>query len=179
MDITEAKIKLVSDTASKLKAFCSLTIDGEFVIRDIKVIEGSSGYFVAMPSRKLTDHCPKCRAKNHLRASYCNECGGSLRPNRMSHDEHGRAKLHVDIAHPINAACRGRIQTCVVEAYKKELAVSTQPGYKSASDADDSAEPEPDADSESGVTAPAESAVVSPPQAGSTGEADGFSRGIC
>ena len=41
MEITEVQVKLVGDTTDRLKASCSITIDGEFVIRDVKVIEGT------------------------------------------------------------------------------------------------------------------------------------------
>ena len=137
MNITDAKIRLVSDKAEKLKAFCSITIDNEFVVRDIKVIQGTHGCFVAMPSRKLMDRCPSCGGKNHLRAAYCNECGGRLRANRMSHDDvSGRAKLHADIAHPINSACREKIQECILQAYENELQRSRQPGYVPSQDYD-------------------------------------------
>ena len=60
MEITEVRVKLVSNKDDRLKAFCSITMDNEFVVRDIKIIEGSGGYFVAMPSRKMSDHCEKC-----------------------------------------------------------------------------------------------------------------------
>jgi stage V sporulation protein G len=136
MQVTEVKVKLVSDKADKLKAFCTVTIDGEFVIRDIKVIKGTRGYFVAMPSRKLMDRCPSCGGKNHLRATYCNECGGSLRADRVPHDHDGRAKLHADIAHPINQGCRDRLQDGIIEAYEQEVERSKQPGYVPVSDDD-------------------------------------------
>jgi DNA-binding cell septation regulator SpoVG len=42
----------------RLRAFCSLTFDDTFVVRDVKLIEGNDGLFLAMPSRKLADHCP-------------------------------------------------------------------------------------------------------------------------
>ena len=57
MEITEVRIKLVENAAERLLAFCSITIDGAFVIRDLKLIGGPSGPFVAMPSRKLCTHC--------------------------------------------------------------------------------------------------------------------------
>ena len=53
-------------------------MDNEFVVRDIKIIEGTNGYFVVMPSRKMSDHCDKCGGKNHLRAKYCNNCGAGF-----------------------------------------------------------------------------------------------------
>jgi stage V sporulation protein G len=110
-----------------------MTIDNQFVIRDIKVIEGIGGYFVAMPSRKMSDHCEKCGAKNHLRARYCNNCGASLHENRSKKDFKGRMKLHADIAHPINADCRKRIQEKVISAFKAEVEKSKLPGYKPVS----------------------------------------------
>jgi stage V sporulation protein G len=66
--ITEVRIKLVAENNERLMAFCSLTLDNAFVIRDLKIIEGTKGLFVAMPSRKLTDRCGRCGCKNHLRA---------------------------------------------------------------------------------------------------------------
>src|SRR6187455_123303 len=102
MEITEVRIKLTEDSDDRLQAFCSITFDDCFVIRDLKIIEGTNGPFVAMPSRKLTSHCPQCGSKNHLRSNFCNECGQKLNANRAPLDEDGRAKLYADIAHPIN-----------------------------------------------------------------------------
>ena len=72
MEITEVRVRLVKDTNDRLKAVCSVTLDGEFVVRDVKVVEGTNGLFVAMPSRKLSAPGPKCRTQNHLRANHCN-----------------------------------------------------------------------------------------------------------
>ena len=134
MEITEVRIKLMEEAGERLQAFCSITFDDCFVIRDLKIIEGTSGAFVAMPSRKLTAHCPQCRSKNHLRASYCNQCGLRLKEDRAPKDEDGRAKLYADIAHPINSTCREMIQERVIKAYYEELDRSHQPGYVSSYD---------------------------------------------
>jgi stage V sporulation protein G len=130
MEISEVRVKLIANKDDRLKAFCSVTMDNEFVIRDVKVIEGAGGLFVAMPSRKMSDHCKKCGGKNHLKAKFCNNCGAKLPNNRARKDAKGRVKLHADIAHPINASCRQRIQETVIEAFKKELEKSEQPDYK-------------------------------------------------
>ncbi len=54
MKITDIRMrKMLNDT--KMKAVVSITIDEEFVIHDIKVIEGEKGLFIAMPSRKSAD----------------------------------------------------------------------------------------------------------------------------
>lgn len=134
MEITEVRIKLMEEAGERLQAFCSITFDDCFVIRDLKIIEGTSGPFVAMPSRKLTAHCPGCKCKNHLRAAFCNQCGGRLREDRLVKDEDGRAKLYADIAHPINSACREQIQERVVREFQAELERAKQPGYVSSYD---------------------------------------------
>jgi stage V sporulation protein G len=127
--ITEVRIKLMEDNNERLLAFCSVTFDDMFVVRDLKIIEGSKGSFVAMPSRKLTDRCPGCGCKNHLRARYCNQCGGKLDEDRAVRDADGRAKLHADIAHPINSSCREIVQGAILKAYQQERERSKQPGY--------------------------------------------------
>ncbi len=134
MEITEVRIKLMEDSDDRLQAFCSITFDDAFVVRDLKIIEGSSGPFVAMPSRKLTSHCPHCGCKNHLRAAHCNQCGGRLKENRALRDHEGRAKLYADIAHPINSECREMIQRRVIAEYQEELERARQPGYVSRYD---------------------------------------------
>jgi stage V sporulation protein G len=134
MEITEVRVKLMEDSDDRLQAFCSITIDDCFVIRDLKIIEGSSGPFVAMPSRKLTSHCPQCGAKNHLRSSYCNHCGNRLKEDRSLRDQDGRAKLYADIAHPINSQCREMIQKCVIDEYRAEQERAQQPDYVSRYD---------------------------------------------
>lgn len=129
MVITEVRIKLVEENNERLMAFCSITLDNAFVIRDLKIIEGTKGLFVAMPSRKLTDRCAHCGSKNHLRARFCNNCGHKLDENRASRDVEGRAKLHADIAHPINSSCREVMQSAIIKSFNEEKDRSKQPGY--------------------------------------------------
>jgi stage V sporulation protein G len=129
VEITEVRVKLMEEPGERLQAFCSITFDDAFVVRDLKIIEGASGPFVAMPSRKLTAHCPHCGCKNHLRGLYCNQCGGRLKEQPALKDEDGRAKLYADIAHPINSACREMIQKRVIQAYEDEKSRAKLPGY--------------------------------------------------
>lgn len=136
MEITEVRIKLMEDSDDRLQAFCSITFDDCFVVRDLKIIDGSNGPFVAMPSRKLTGHCPKCGCKNHLRAGYCNHCGQRLEEDRTVRDSDGRVKLYADVAHPINAMCRELIQQRVIAEFHHELDRAKQPGYVSRYDDD-------------------------------------------
>jgi stage V sporulation protein G len=133
LEITEIRIKLMEGTEDRLRAFCSITLDHCFVVRDLKIIDGTSGPFVAMPSRKLTGHCQRCGHKNHLRASYCNHCGIKLQlDGDTSYDS--PQKLYADVAHPINSECREMIQNAVIDEFNRELNRSRQPGYRSRYD---------------------------------------------
>ena len=85
MKITDVRVRKVTEEG-KMKAIVSVTFDEEFVVHDIKVIEGQNGLFIAMPSRKMAD--------------------GEFR----------------DIAHPINAETRQKIQEAIFREYEKSLA---------------------------------------------------------
>ncbi|UCB57291.1 MAG: septation protein SpoVG family protein [Candidatus Omnitrophota bacterium] len=137
MEITEVRIFLRDNPATKLRAYATITFDNAFVVRNIKVIEGNKGLFVAMPSRRIEDPCPKCGAKNSLRSKYCNQCA-SLLPQKESpissenerifagEDKTDRRSEHRDIAHPINMETREYIQNKILETYDLEKAQRLQ-----------------------------------------------------
>ena len=54
MNITDVRIRKVTDEG-KMKAIVSITFDNEFVVHDIKIIDGQNGLFIAMPSRKMNE----------------------------------------------------------------------------------------------------------------------------
>lgn len=54
MQITDVRVRKIT-TGGKMKAVVSITLDNEFVVHDIKIIEGDKGLFIAMPSKKATD----------------------------------------------------------------------------------------------------------------------------
>ena len=133
MEITEVRIFLRDNPATKLRAYATITFDNAFVVRNIKVIEGNKGLFVAMPSRRIEEPCPKCGAKNSLRSKHCNQCGSQLPQNEIpqatqrpaagpSDDKPGRRSEHRDIAHPINVETREYIQEKILQAYEAEKA---------------------------------------------------------
>jgi stage V sporulation protein G len=95
-----------------------------FVVREIRLIEGTNGYFLAMPSKKIEDRCPYCSAKNQLRSRYCSSCGKQLQPRTHQSNESGETKFFADICHPIKAECRQMIHDIVIAAYKKECALA-------------------------------------------------------
>src|SRR5687768_10188160 len=81
MDITDVKVFTVDE--DKLRAYVTITLDGCFVVRDLKVINGTTGLFVAMPAKKRKDGTYK------------------------------------DIAHPLNAEMRDKMEKIVLAEYEK------------------------------------------------------------
>lgn len=123
MEITETKILLKDSPDKKLKAYASVTFDNAFVVRNIKVIQGKTGLFIAMPSRKIKQPCPKCGFKNEARSKYCNQCGSALPVASMPltatatiNEQSG----HKDIAHPITQSFREYLQKKVLDAFELE-----------------------------------------------------------
>ncbi|HTP50562.1 MAG TPA: septation regulator SpoVG [Anaeromyxobacteraceae bacterium] len=82
MEITEVRVFPVNE--DKLKAYVTITLDHCFVVRDLKVIQGTTGLFVAMPAKRRKD--------------------GSFK----------------DIAHPLNAETRDRMERVILAEYERE-----------------------------------------------------------
>ncbi|MFC4355814.1 septation regulator SpoVG [Chryseomicrobium palamuruense] len=80
MEVTDVRLRKV-ETEGRMRAIASITLDHEFVVHDLRVIDGNAGLFVAMPSKRTPD--------------------GEFR----------------DIAHPINATTRNKVQDAVLTAY--------------------------------------------------------------
>jgi len=124
MEITEVRLFLKESPDKKLKAYATVTFDSAFVVRNIKVIDGTNGLFIAMPSRKLKVPCPKCGFRNEARSKYCSQCAAQLpavvRPVGGEHDGEGGQAEHRDIAHPITQSFRDYLQKKVLEGYEAE-----------------------------------------------------------
>ena len=129
MEITEVRIFPSESKDGKLKAFATMTFDDWFVVRNVKIIQGNNGLFVAMPSRKAMDSCNKCGTKNARGSKFCNQCGNNL-PQRFpeSSEEGKRSNEHMDIAHPITQECRVYIQEKVLAAYEDETGKKEKEG---------------------------------------------------
>ena len=63
MQVTDVRVRRV-EKEGKMKAIVSITLDNEFVIHDIKVIEGEKGLFIAMPSKKAVDQAARQQMAN-------------------------------------------------------------------------------------------------------------------
>lgn len=124
MQITEVKIFKKENRDKKLRAFATITFDDCFVVRDLKVIEGNKGLFVAMPSRRIKEPCQNCGHRNVVRSKFCNNCGRQLDPNVTV----SRENEHKDIAHPITLDCREIVQKAVLEAFDNEMGTAGTSG---------------------------------------------------
>lgn len=136
MEITEIRVFLKEGQDKKLKGYATVTFDDVFVVRNIKVIQGSTGLFIAMPSRKLKSACPKCSFKNEAGSKFCNKCGGTLpvqekpvTPIDMAVTE----SEHRDIAHPVTQQFREYLQKKILDAYQKEVMNPSKAGPAGAS----------------------------------------------
>lgn len=120
MEITEIRVFPKEGQDKKLKAYTTVTLDNCFVVRNIKVIQGSTALFIAMPSRKMKAPCTKCNFKNEVGSKYCNQCGSNL-PIKEHVDPADAKMEHRDIAHPITQKFREYLQSKILEAYQKEV----------------------------------------------------------
>ncbi len=119
MEITDVFVRLIRKPTDRLRAFCSVTFGGVFVVRDMKIVDGTNGLFVAMPSRRISSNCPRCRHRNDIGAKKCEACNAKLHADSSAGE--GRNKLYRDIAHPITTEFRETLQKTVLEAYEEEV----------------------------------------------------------
>ena len=132
MEVTDIRVALRAQAARpgasgarlgehRLKAYATVTFDHCFVVRNIKVIEGRHGLFVAMPSHKAKVACARCQFKNDVGGHFCVQCGSRLPPAAPpSETESGELSAHRDIAHPITAEFRQYLQSKVLDVYEAE-----------------------------------------------------------
>ena len=120
MEITEIRIFLKEGQDKKLKAYTTVMFDNVFVVRNIKVIQGSNGLFIAMPSRKVKHPCPKCSFKNEVGSKFCNQCGGTINVQESQANAGDAKSEHRDIAHPVTQKFREYLQTEILRAFETE-----------------------------------------------------------
>ncbi len=121
MEVTEVRVFPKEGQDKKLKAYATITFEDAFVVRNIKVIEGSNGLFIAMPSRKNKISCLSCGFKNEIGSKFCNQCGVRINEERDLSAIDVKNE-HRDIAHPITQQFRDYLQQKILSEYSREVA---------------------------------------------------------
>jgi stage V sporulation protein G len=128
MEVTEIRVFLKEGQDKKLKAYTTVTFDNAFVVRNIKVIQGPNGLFIAMPSRKMKYPCPRCGFKNEVGSKYCNGCAAEVPPPKEPVQTDAKTE-HRDVAHPITQEFREYLQKKILNAYNDEIKTGVSAGY--------------------------------------------------
>jgi stage V sporulation protein G len=121
--ITSVRITGYGKSDTPVVAFVDVELDGQFVIHECKVLKDGNHRFVAMPSARVTDKCPECRARNYLEANWCNRCGVELAKGRMFHSDGRQRELYHDLLHPLTAEFRSMLESAVFAVLDSETAV--------------------------------------------------------
>ena len=100
MQITEIRVRLVPDNGQRLKAYCTVTLDGEFVVRDLKIIDGNNGLFVPCRLGSWRTAATSVVPRTTCAPASATSAAPKLAENRILRDEAGKPKLNIDIAHP-------------------------------------------------------------------------------
>ncbi len=148
MEITDVRVSLresAPDSGAReghsverrLKGYATVTFERCFVVRNMKIIDGKNGLFVAMPSTKPKVACTRCHFKNDLGGRFCVQCGGGISRPPESLPAPGtpealEALAHRDIAHPITVEFRQYLQQRVLEVYETERAREHRPPVSGA-----------------------------------------------
>lgn len=125
MEITEVRISLRESESKRLKAYATVTFDNAFVVRSIKVVEGNSGLFVAMPAKKVKQFCSRCGKRIDVGGRYCSYCGMQLPVVAAVQEENQRQVTHQDVAHPINQQFRDYLQASILDSYYRQKEIVT------------------------------------------------------
>jgi stage V sporulation protein G len=157
MEITDIQINLAYFQKSKIRAFCSVFFDNEFVVHEVKIIEeplsakaslrpdfrdrqtqaGLSAcsaqavrrLHISMPNKKITMHCVKCAEKNPINANFCSKCGVKLTWYGIAREKNTHSEIYTDIVQVISGKLTRLIRKKILTAYQDKLsAIAPVPG---------------------------------------------------
>lgn len=115
MRVTDVKLHPMSNPKHPdCKAVCSVILDGELALHDVRIVESRGRTIVAMPSRPHKRPCPRCGGQTYANAEHCTGCGTKI----------GRANLKTpyrDMAHPLTRKLRAAMEERVLTAYRETV----------------------------------------------------------
>ena len=141
MNVTAVNVHL--ENHSTLRAYCEVELDGEFVLKQVKIVEKNGRFIVGMPSKQRSTPCTGCHTPSSILYEFCPACGKSQGPQEPRIEQirkHSNiaagdiVSFYSDLFHPINAECRGKIERAVLAAYRlvKEEAENGPPATGAA-----------------------------------------------
>jgi len=132
--VTSVRLKLpgreISDNHKRLLAYVDIVIDNSLVVRDMRLVDGFTRRFIAMPSKPHRRACKECGGTNRLAARFCNDCGKAM----ILYDFNAPDSLkeYCDIAFPISTEAREVMEKAVIAEYELLLATTTPPSTPAA-----------------------------------------------
>jgi stage V sporulation protein G len=109
--ITEISIRKPQYPDSRLLAFVTVIFENSFAVTDLRLLQLKDGPFLAMPSKKASTPCGKCKRKNTFDCRYCGKCGQLL---EFKEEE------HFDVSFPINNDFRKFMLESILSAYREK-----------------------------------------------------------
>jgi stage V sporulation protein G len=119
MKITEVQIVYADDrvrSRDRLHGFATITIDKEFRVKDIKILEKDGYIFISMPAKKMTTHCEGCNGVVTVLDKFCCHCAKALNPQLENFES---KSVFINTAHPINVACRRYIEKEIADKFNQ------------------------------------------------------------
>lgn len=125
MNVTAVNVHLENHTT--LRAYCEVELDGEFVLKQVKVVEKNGRFIVGMPSKQRSTPCTKCHTPCSILYEFCPACSLSQGPQEPRIEQirkHSNiapgdiVSFYSDMFHPINSDCRRKIEDAVMAAYR-------------------------------------------------------------
>lgn len=113
MKITEISVKPTQNPHEGVLAYCKLVFDNELAVKDIKIMDVRGRVFIAMPAKKITQHCTECGHKNALIDHFCASCGIA---REVAQDVE---RCFQDLTHPINPSFRAYVEETIMEEYDR------------------------------------------------------------
>lgn len=120
MTITDVRVSL-DGTNDRVLVYCSFVIDGCFVVKNAKIVEGNHGRVVSMPNDPFRTKCPNCSKRVPVTDHFCGRCGVDQEDNRAPLDDRGYPRHYADVCHPTTAECRKIIEDALFAAYEKSV----------------------------------------------------------
>jgi DNA-binding cell septation regulator SpoVG len=125
MQVTEIRLRLPEPSQTpndRIRAYVDITLDGQLVVHDLKVVVGRTGRMVvAMPDRVAVSRCPACREKNPVTQRFCGHCAARLPRGRAERALAERGRLHFDYVHPTSPEMRRLIEGPVLRKYAEAV----------------------------------------------------------